>query len=554
MLPISPGISPAVNYMLQQQQTPPAVSIPDAAKPTYSQPQPQLQPQQSAPLPERGPENESEKVKLGGALDNIIDKRERKESWRKSDSTNSHHTVRPGGSTRTSRPVSRAESIQSTRTIVQVGNKRLSALITDADFGMPEEDDESFVHVSDNISSYPVKSTPPSSVKAKNRRSMSLNLGAQTISKTPISPPLASASVTELKHPSHSISEGISPSPVPLNTRLTTSPAQYSAPTQRLTLFHAPASSTSFNAGASQQPTSTVNNIRGKFAAWSAASTNSSYDNLTRQDRTLPAIPPQQRQPSLSQYGGGGGGGTSPSTASPISHRPATISMTASGIGPAAAGLAKRAVERMGLKWGMGLSPSTSGSGSGYSSSSSSTNAPSSSSVSHTDYGLVRTSSNQSMPSVHSHIVKSSHSYGSAVLGGGGGCTKRTPDAPSGAYSIHSVASKSDNDPFAPSPGPVLGTLLRGGLRTKNGVVTGGVVFGRELKMVTRETGINVGRGMGSPVVDGSKGKEGLVLELERRLLPAIVVRCAQHLLIWGVQEEGLFRWVVRLCKSIFED
>jgi hypothetical protein len=317
-----------------------------------------------------------------------------------------------------------------------VGNKRLSALITDADFGMPEEDDESFVHVS----SYPVNSTPPSSAKVLNRRSMSLNLGVLTISKTPISPPLASASVTELKRPSHSISEGIPPSPVPLNTPLTTSPAQYSAPTQRLTLFHAPASSTSFNPGAGQQPTSTVNNIRGKFAAWSA-STNASYDNLTRQDRTLPAIPPQQRQPSLSQYGGGGG--TSPSTASSISHRPATVSMTASGIGPAAAGLAKRTVERMGLKWGMGLSPSTSGSGSGYSSSSSSMNAPSSSSVSHTDYGLVSTGSNQSTPSVHPHIVKSSHSHGGAVLGGGGG--------------------------FAPSPGPVLGTLLRGGLRTKNG-------------------------------------------------------------------------------------
>jgi hypothetical protein len=51
MLPISPGISPAVNYMLQQQQTPPAVSIPDAAKPPSSQPQPQPQPQQTVPYP-----------------------------------------------------------------------------------------------------------------------------------------------------------------------------------------------------------------------------------------------------------------------------------------------------------------------------------------------------------------------------------------------------------------------------------------------------------------------------------------------------------------------
>jgi hypothetical protein len=52
---------------------------------------------------------------------------------------------------------------------------------------------------------------------------------------------------------------------------------------------------------------------------------------------------------------------------------------------------------------------------------------------------------------------------------------------------------------------------------------------------------------MESASVDGGKMKEGLVLELEGRLLPAVVVRCAQHLLIWGVQEEGLFRWVVVL-------
>jgi hypothetical protein len=38
-------------------------------------------------------------------------------------------------------------------------------------------------------------------------------------------------------------------------------------------------------------------------------------------------------------------------------------------------------------------------------------------------------------------------------------------------------------------------------------VVTGGVVFRSELKMVTRETGINVGRGMGSPVADRSRVK-----------------------------------------------
>jgi len=76
-------------------------------------------------------------------------------------------------------------------------------------------------------------------------------------------------------------------------------------------------------------------------------------------------------------------------------------------------------------------------------------------------------------------------------------------------------------------------------------VVTSKAVFGRELRIVTKETGINVEKRMESTSVDGGKMKEGLVRELEGRLLPAVVVRCAQHLLIWGVQEEGLFRWVV---------
>ena len=504
ILPISPGISPAVNYMLQQQQTP----SPDANTPT-SQPQPQPQPQQSAPAPK-----ETEKIKPQNTPDNV----EMKESWRKSDSTNSHTTVRPGGnggSARTSRPVSVAESFQSTHTVVQTSNKRLSGLIID---GMPEEDGESFVSVGDN-SSHPSKSIPPpSSDRAKNRRSMSLNLGPLTNSKTPIPPPLASASVTELKH---SLSHVVSPP-----TTLNISPAQSSSPT-RLSL--APPPSTSDTDVGLQPRTSGVNNFRGKFAAW--ANSNLSSDNLSRQDRSLPVMPPQERRPSLPHFAGDGGV-PSPPTSTPTPLRQTTTSMTGNSLGPV-----KRAVEKMGWRWGMSLSTSTSGSGSGYSSSSSSTNAPSSRT---SDYGLV---TNRSTPSVHSHIVKISHSHGSAVGLAGGGNGKRTPDAPSGAYSVHSVASKSDNDSFAPSLGPSLGTVLRGGLRNKNGVVSSGVVFGKALKTVTRETGVNVGKEVGSVSAGGGRVKEGLVLELERRLLPAIVVRCAQHLLIWGVQEEGLFRW-----------
>ena len=496
VLPISPGISPAVDYMLQQQEQ----ALSAVTKSPNSQPQ-------SA--------TETEKVKLPSIPNNI----ETKESWRKSDSTNSHTTVRPGGnggSTRTSRPVSWAESFQSTHTVVQVSNKRLSVLITD---GMPEEDDESFVSCGDVSGSHPSRTV-------KHRHSLSLNLAPSTNSKA-IPSSSASASMTELKH---SISSVVSPS-----TMINASPAQSSAPAQTLILADA--------TDADRHPL--ANNFRGKLAAW--ANPNSSSDNLSRQDRTLPAIPLQQRRPSLPHFADGGGV-TSPSTftptptPTPTSFRQTTISMTASGL---AAGLAKRAVEKMGRKWGISLSPSTSGSGSGYSSSSSSTNAPSSlSSASHPDYGLVRTNSNQSTPSVHSQVVRSSHSHGSAVGLAGGGGKRRTPDAPSGAYSPHPVTPKSDVGPFAFS-GPTLGTMLRGQLRDVNGMVTNSVVFGRDLRVVTKETGINVGKGIGFAGVSGGKVKEGLVFELEGRLLPAIVVRCAQHLLIWGVQEEGLFRWVL---------
>lgn len=34
--------------------------------------------------------------------------------------------------------------------------------------------------------------------------------------------------------------------------------------------------------------------------------------------------------------------------------------------------------------------------------------------------------------------------------------------------------------------------------------------------------------------------------------MPALVVRCAQHLLEWGLEEEGLFRYVHFLSPSLY--
>jgi hypothetical protein len=124
-----------------------------------------------------------------------------------------------------------------------------------------------------------------------------------------------------------------------------------------------------------------------------------------------------------------------------------------------------------------------------------------------------------------------------------------------------SSVSISDSEPFM-GAGPTLGKQLRGPLRAKVGVV-----FGKDLRTVVRETGVGVGKPKAwggrwrnwDEDVDGAEDggeaeNEGLrranmrreqLKALEERKLPALVVRCAQHLLLWGIQEEGLFRWVV---------
>jgi len=79
-----------------------------------------------------------------------------------------------------------------------------------------------------------------------------------------------------------------------------------------------------------------------------------------------------------------------------------------------------------------------------------------------------------------------------------------------------------------------------------------GVVFAKELKMAVRETAIGVsppageGRRAGEWVKAADTEKRLKMRDaekaLEERRLPAVIVRCAQHLLVWGVEEEGLFR------------
>jgi hypothetical protein len=100
-----------------------------------------------------------------------------------------------------------------------------------------------------------------------------------------------------------------------------------------------------------------------------------------------------------------------------------------------------------------------------------------------------------------------------------------------------SVTNLSDADGFS---GPSLGTLLRGPQLNKVGTsVAGGVVFGRDLWSCVQQTAIET---MKYRIEDLDPAVPVTARPLEERVLPALIVRCAQHLHHWGLQEEGLFR------------
>jgi hypothetical protein len=87
----------------------------------------------------------------------------------------------------------------------------------------------------------------------------------------------------------------------------------------------------------------------------------------------------------------------------------------------------------------------------------------------------------------------------------------RTPNAPSGAWSVTTVSSTftGNTDPksfrFA---GPTLGACLRGPIRNASGSPVGGLVFGRDLKSCADETAIDAIR-LASPASDTSHSGEG---------------------------------------------
>jgi hypothetical protein len=406
-----------------------------------------------------------------------------KDDWRKSDSTTtSYYTVRPrsvaSGGTRTPRPVSMAESLHSTNTVVPAG-KRLSALLTDAEFVMTEED------VSHSgVTPLSRKTSPSGSSKPCKRHSISLSFTS----------PLPSTQAAM---------------PAPSSEAHASRPSFKHRPSGDMATLSKTAATGIIGPSRNDDSQSTGTHIKGNLAAL-----------------TIPPPPtgavPQQPPSSSSQHG---------------SLRQTAISMT-SGLAPAAGfamGFGKRAVERMGRAFG---SLGTSQNSSGHSSSSSS--------VSGTD-DFGRNGSNLSLAS---HASQAQANKGKP---------RRTPNAPSGAWSVTTVSSTSTGhtDPESFSfVGPTLGTCLRGPMRNASGSpVIGGLVFGRDLKTCADETAIDAIR-LASPASDTSHSGEAFllllllspylqrsaVLALHERRLPALVFRCAQHLMKWGVEEEGLFR------------
>lgn len=452
----------------------------------------------NAPLP--AVPKETQRSPVSASTSPAQESRERlKEDWRKSDATmTSHITIRPGAlaGNRSPRPVSLAESSHSGHTIVPV-NKRLSALITDAEFNVVEEgpgdhseddsashaDDEGLTRRTSSRSPKPRPSRSPSgSIKTRNRRSMSLNVGPghRTSIVEPVATPTTGRAPSSLGFHAQ-IASAAGPNP------------SLSTPRDNPTLTRAAANGyiAPLNTAGAQH--STGSNIRSKLAPWMSASAG----NTPIQTHPSRVLPTQSKPPS--------------------SLRQTAVSMTG-GLAPAAGiamGLGKRAVERVGRAWG-GLS-SSSGPSSGASVISQSSSL---SSVTSSDQGhaLGRTFSKESSAALRG-IVKKKRRFGPAAS----------------VSSATSSSAASDMDAFA-AVGPTLGRRVRGPRKTPSGAsIIGGLVFKRDLQTCVAETAID---GLDKTVVQ----EEGGGKPLEQRMLPALVVRCAQHLLKYGVREEGLFR------------
>lgn len=399
-----------------------------------------------------------------------LERSESKDVRRKSDSTLSLHTIRPTIGSRTPRPISLAESLHSTHTIVPV-NKRLSALITDAEYVMAEEDDGT----SNDEKAPKRRTSPASSLRLRDRRSQSLNLGPP-LSMMVSSPTTSNATMS-------------------LEAITVTLPRSVSEGCELERLVTGEMATTTL----SSLPSDTTRDAVVRHV--SAISSLNQLSATLRAERILPDLPdPPQRTTSPPQ----------PHSPHP-SFRQTAISIT-SGFAPAA-GLARRAVERMGRVWG----------------SKSSFSSPLASPLGESFNGHTGTVSRTS--SSHSEFMHHGHSRK----------VRHNPQTPS----VSSTASS-----LSDYEGPQLGKCLRGPICVSpSGSVVGGLVFGRDLKACVAETAVDSILSIIHSQHVAHYGREEAgsqpPVPLGSRHVPALVTRCAEHILAWGIQEQGLFRYVV---------
>ncbi|KAI0030765.1 hypothetical protein K488DRAFT_71924 [Vararia minispora EC-137] len=361
---------------------------------------------------------------------------DKKDDWRKSDATlSSYHTVRPrsvasGGRTR---PVSMAESLQSNSTVV-ASAKRLSALLTEAEFVMTEaEEDDEDEQLTVN--------------KARKRHSISLQFTAPQ------------------PQPQHS------PSP----------PADPSRASSSAVTRAAAAGIIGTSAQKDGVPHSPASQIRGRLAAWTTHPAPSPSPTITGGFASPPPPPGPTRwfpEPPLPA--------PAPARAPPPSGM---------------LGFGKRMARALGMSGG-----------------------------SH-NQGPAGYGNNSPPPHPTTDAPEDWR-----------GRPRRTPNAPSGTWSISTTGTGSTTGGTASfsssEDGPGLGERMRAPLATR------GLVFAQPLGQCVRHTALEPVRVAlaAAEKADSAVPDPGVDASPEERMLPALVVRCVQHIMKWGLEEEGLFR------------
>lgn len=405
-----------------------------------------------------------------------------KDDWRKSDSTMaSHVTIRPGaGLPRATRPVSLAESAHSVNTIVP-SSRRVSMIVPDSD--LVEENDSDSEEADAIIAAKPSlqsSSTPSLGLTNPSRR-QSTFFGSTTSFNSRI---------------------GSEPEPPPSRHSRSTSKGRLLGPSKALSPIWTEANEHGILSSSNEQFRGIGAGIRGRLAAWTS-------------NNNRPSPPPSPLSES----------NRSASPKLPGGLRQTTLSISGN-LAPVAIDLGKRAMEKIGRSWG------------------SKSNHPPVQSSSRSD--LV--SPPPSYKDKFSEYINRSHpnnsgSSHSISPSNSSKHKRRTPDGPSGTWSISSSQSSvSIDDKMSMQSGAAnlnFGRIVRGPLS-----IGGGAVFGRRLSDCVRDTAVD---DVKQKLLSGEYHDEGWEVDkippLQDRLLPALVLRCVQHLLAWGIQEEGLFRY-----------